>query len=79
MNPALHFRALAILRHHWRRDFQQPSDLPHYIATVSRRLARFGIRNVPSDPVRFLAFCQELGLFAAPKYLNKSTNSKKGA
>lgn len=77
MRPELRERALLILSHYWRRDFTFPRDLPAYIAGVRLRLARFGVRSVPSDPVQFLAFCQELDLFKTPRSMRR--NPKKAS
>lgn len=77
MKPELRAHCLRVLEHYRQRDMRRPATLGRYLAAVRARLARFGIVRTPSDPVQFLVFCQELGLFKTPRKLRH--NPKKAS
>lgn len=55
--------AIKILSKHWDRSFFEADTLEEYIEIVRNRLIRFGAKNVPKEPVAFLKYARELGLY----------------
>ena len=55
-------RAIKIIKKYWYRSFTNATTVRGYIQEVRTRLAKFGIKNVPKTPIRFLKYCKKYGL-----------------
>lgn len=56
-------RAIFILNRYWKRSFYRADSMADFVAAVRRRLLDANIKGVPKDPVKFINYCQKLGLF----------------